>query len=100
AGGGTGPATVKGIGASAVGEGAAQVDVYVEGSNLLNTTLLQVGNTTLSQSAMTWLTGSLMRATIPGTLLQQPGNVTLTAISQNGDTSLATFNLAVNPMRP
>jgi DNA-binding beta-propeller fold protein YncE len=92
--------TFTGIEPSAVGEGAAQVDVYVEGSNLLNTTLLQVGNTTLPQSAMTWLTGSLMRATIPGTLLQQPGNVTLTAISQNGDTSLATFNLAVNPMRP
>ena len=91
---------LTGINPSAVGEGAAQLDVYIEGSNLLNTTLLQVGNATLPQSAMTWLTGSLVRATIPGTLLQQPGNLTLTAVSQNGDTSVTSFNLAVNPMRP
>jgi DNA-binding beta-propeller fold protein YncE len=92
--------TFTGIEPAAVGEGAAQVDVYMEGSNLLNTTLLEVGSTTLPQSAITWISSSLMRATVPGTLLEQPGNVTLTAVSQNGDTSLATFNLAVNPMRP
>lgn len=89
------------------GEGSAQQDIYIEGTNLLNTTSVQVssptapgGIVTLPASAITFITASLMRATIPGNLLEQTGNVAVTAVSQGGQLSASSFNLTVNPMRP
>lgn len=88
-------------------EGSAQQDIYLEGANLLNTTTVQVssptapgGSVILPASAVTFITSALLRVTIPGNLLQQTGNVTVTAVSQGGQVSASSFNLAVNPIRP
>lgn len=99
--------TFSGIDPTVASEGSAQQDIYVSGTNLLSTTTVQVSSTTapgnnaiLPASDITYISGSLLRATIPGSLLQEAGTISLTLQSQGGEPSAASFNLALNPMRP
>ncbi len=81
-------------------EGSVQQDVYVTGTNFFSTTTVQVGGVTLPLSDITFISSTLLRATIPGYLLQQEGLISLSAERQNGDLSVTSANLTVNPIRP
>jgi DNA-binding beta-propeller fold protein YncE len=89
-----------GLSPAIVSEGSAQQDVYVSGTDLLTTTTLEVGGVSLPLTAIIPISGTLVRATIPGYLLQQPGSLSIYAEAQNGDLSPTAATLTVNPARP
>ena len=92
--------TLTSIDPTNLSEGSVQQDVYVSGTNLLSTTTLQVAGVSLPSDDITFINGSLMRVTIPGYLMQQPGTISVSAEAQNGDLSATSTNLTVNPIRP
>ncbi|HEX5424983.1 MAG TPA: IPT/TIG domain-containing protein [Candidatus Acidoferrales bacterium] len=77
-------------------QGSAQQDIYIKGSDLLSTSTVLVNNT---PTPATWLSTSLMRVTIPASLLTQTGSLPIVVQSQNGDVSLAA-TLTVSAERP
>ena len=84
-----------------VAEGSVQQDVYITGKDFFNTTSVTVNGVTLSSTSFLFIDSTLIRATIPGSYLQQVGTVAVGLIEQNGGvvTSLA-GNLNVVPIRP
>ncbi|HXO44668.1 MAG TPA: hypothetical protein VN846_04310 [Candidatus Cybelea sp.] len=85
---------------SVTGEGSAQQDVYVSGTNLLSTTQVVVGGVALPSTAVTFLSGTLLRATIPAAQLAQAGSVGITLESEDGSQSSGTVPLLLDPERP
>lgn len=77
-------------------QGSVQQDVYVIGSNFFSTDVLVVNGTIVP---VTWINVSLMRATIPSSLLAQAGLVPIQVQGDNGHTS-PTQNLSVTTPRP
>jgi YVTN family beta-propeller protein len=77
-------------------QGSVQQDVYVIGSNFFSTDVLLVNGTVVPA---TWIDVSLMRATIPSSLLAQAGLVPIQVQGDNGHTS-PTKNLSVTTPRP
>jgi DNA-binding beta-propeller fold protein YncE len=77
-------------------QGSVQQDVYLVGSNFFSTDVLVVNGTVVPA---TWINISLMRATIPSSLLAQAGLVPIQVQGDNGHTS-PTKNLSVTTPRP
>lgn len=77
-------------------QGSAQQDVYIKGSDLLSTSTVLINNT---PTPATWLSTSLIRVTIPSSLLAQAGSLPIVVQRQNGDLSAAA-TLTVSPERP
>jgi YVTN family beta-propeller protein len=77
-------------------QGSVQQDVYVAGSNFFSTDVLLVNGTVVPA---TLISTSLIRATIPSSLLATAGNVPIQVQGDNGHTS-ATMNLLVTTPRP
>jgi DNA-binding beta-propeller fold protein YncE len=84
-----------------VAEGSVQQDIYITGKDFFNTTSVTVNGATLPSTSFLFINSTLIRATIPGSYLQQVGTVAVGLIEQNGGvvTSLA-GNLNVVPIRP
>jgi YVTN family beta-propeller protein len=85
---------------SVAAEGSVQQDVYVSGTNILSTTQVLVGGVAIPQTAVTFLSDTLLRATIPAAPLAQAGSVGITLESQDGTLSSGTALLQVSPVRP
>lgn len=96
---GIGP-TFTSISPSTVGEGSAQQDVYVTGKSFFNTTSVQVNGVTLSSTDVVFIDSTLLRATIPGSFLQQVGLVPVNLVEQSGGVSATSGNLNVVPIGP
>jgi DNA-binding beta-propeller fold protein YncE len=77
-------------------QGSVQQDVYVVGSNFFSTDVVVVNGTVVPT---TWISTTLMRATIPSSLLVHAGNVPIQVQGDNGNTS-PTQNLSVTTPRP
>ncbi|HKN62024.1 MAG TPA: hypothetical protein VJW93_12660 [Candidatus Acidoferrales bacterium] len=77
-------------------QGSVQQDVYVLGSNFFSTDDILVNGTVVPA---TWISLSLMRVTIPSSLLAQAGNVPIQVQGDNGHTSPTTY-LSVTTPRP
>jgi YVTN family beta-propeller protein len=82
-------------------QGAAQQDVYVQGSGFFSTSTILASGTPLPT---TWVSTSLIRGTIPSSVLAQaaPGvPIPINVERQNGDlSSTGPLPLAVNAVRP
>ncbi|MGA2718683.1 MAG: hypothetical protein ABSF78_06925 [Candidatus Acidiferrales bacterium] len=84
-------------------QGSAQQDVYLTGSNFFTTDQVFVAAPGQAASAVTttYISGTLLRATIPGNLLSAAGQVQLSVLRQNGSpNSPGPLALNVTPMRP
>ena len=77
--------TLTSMSPNVVGEGSAQQDVYLNGTNFLTTSSVQVG-TPPTPVPVTFISTSLIRATIPASLLSGPGPapVPIFVQTQNG----------------
>ncbi|HTU34870.1 MAG TPA: hypothetical protein VMF66_13800 [Candidatus Acidoferrum sp.] len=88
--------TIASIQPAAAQQGSAQQDIYVKGSNLLSTSAILVNNTPIPA---TWISTTLIRATIPASLLTQAAALPVVVERQNGDLSGAA-TLTVSAERP
>lgn len=77
-------------------QGSAQQDVYIQGKNLYSTSAVLVNNTPVPS---TWISSSLIRVTIPSSLLAQAAPLPIVVQRQNGDLSGAA-TLAIGATRP
>ncbi len=86
-------------------QGSAQQDIYLKGSDFYSTSQVLVNGTPVPT---TWISGTLMRTTIPASLLAQ-STLTSTPLTvqvrrQNGDLNIAKCpsgcSVSVSPMRP
>ncbi len=80
-----------------------QQDVYITGTNFFNTSTVGVGPfPNLTQVPTTFISTSLLRATIPSNLLTATGLFPIHVQRQNGDLDASTsiFNLSIVPVRP
>jgi len=101
---GTDP-TLSSIDPNTALQGAAQQDIYLKGSDFYSTSQVLVNGTPVPA---TWISGTLMRVTIPAPLLAQ-STLTTTPLTvqvrrQNGDLNIAKCpsgcSVSVSPMRP
>jgi YVTN family beta-propeller protein len=84
-------------------QGSAQQDVYLTGSNFFTTDQVFAAAPGQAASAVTttYISGTLLRATIPGSLLSAAGQVQVSVLRQNGSpNSPGPVALNVTPMRP
>jgi DNA-binding beta-propeller fold protein YncE len=81
-------------------QGSVQQDVYISGTNLLSTTKVLVGGVAIPAANVNFLSGSLLRATVPTAQLATAGNVGISMQSQSGALNSGTLTLQVNPVRP
>ena len=81
-------------------EGSVQQDVYISGTDLESTTQVLVGGIPIPAANVTFLNGTLLRATIPAAQLAQAGNVGISLQSQSGALNSGTQTLQVDPVRP
>jgi len=81
-------------------EGSVQQDVYISGTSLLSTTQVVVGGVAIPAANVTFLGGTLLRATIPAAQLAVAGSVTISLESQSGALTSGTLTLEVDPVRP
>ena len=81
---------------AAAAQGSVQQDVYLNGSNFLSTTAVLVNNV---NTPATFISTSLMRVTIPQSLLQQNQFLTILPISQGGQKANSA-QIDVVPVRP
>jgi len=89
----TTPTTVE-----TVAQGSAQQDVYVTGSNFFATSTVLVGGNPVP---IVFLTGSLLRATVPANLLSAAGSFPIRVQEQGGGLDVSpAFDLTVAPVRP
>jgi YVTN family beta-propeller protein len=110
----TGEATVTVLGAAdptltsmspnKVAEGSAQQDVYLSGTNFLTTSTVLAGNP-LTPVPTLFITGELLRATIPANLLAGPGPAPVPIVVQTQDGSNSNIlpgpsGLTIYPSRP
>jgi YVTN family beta-propeller protein len=82
-------------------QGAAQQDVYVQGAGFFSTSTIVANGTPLPT---TWVSTSLIRGTIPSSLLAEAGPLPINVERQNGDMGDCAVpsgcSLVVNPTRP
>jgi DNA-binding beta-propeller fold protein YncE len=81
-------------------EGSAQQDVYLSGTNIFSTTQVLVNNIAVPTADVKVINEDLVRVTIPGSFLTQPGNLPIVLESQEGTKSSGTVNLVIVPVRP
>jgi hypothetical protein len=93
-----GPPVVSTIEPTVAAQGSAQQDVYLNGSNFLSTSTARIGAVPV---ATTFISTTLLRATIPAGQLTQAGTVQLTVQTQDGSLNApgpVNFNIfAVRP---
>jgi YVTN family beta-propeller protein len=93
--------TLSSIDPTTAEQGSAQQDVYLQGANFFSTSQILVNQTAVPT---TWISTSLMRATIPSASLAQAGSMQVQVQQQNGDLSACTAatgcTLAVSATRP
>jgi DNA-binding beta-propeller fold protein YncE len=80
-------------------QGSVQQDVYLSGTNFLSTTTILVGGVTLPTADVTFISTSLLRATIPAAQLAQAGTIQVGVQDQKLDPA-STTNLSVVTVRP
>jgi DNA-binding beta-propeller fold protein YncE len=78
--------TLTSMSPNRVGEGSAQQDVYLNGTNFLSTSAVLAGNP-LTPVPTLLISGTLLRATIPASLLAGPGPAPVPMIVQTQDGS-------------
>jgi YVTN family beta-propeller protein len=81
-------------------EGSIQQDVYLQGTNILTTTEVTANGTVIPSANVTFINSSLLRVTIPASLLQAPGPLVIGLQSQGGTKFSGTVSLSVIPVRP
>ena len=84
-------------------QGAAQQNVYLTGSNFFTTDTVYVAPPSQAAAAVptTFISTTLIRATIPSNLLTQAGQDQISVLRQNGSpNSPGPVALTVNPTRP
>jgi DNA-binding beta-propeller fold protein YncE len=92
--------TVASIDPTAAEQGSAQQDIYVTGTNFFSTsTILVTQNGVPTAVPTTWISSTLMRATIPPALLSQALTLSVEVQQQNGDLSNS-VPLSVATVRP
>ena len=92
--------TLTSIDPTTAEQGSAQQDIYVTGTNFFSTsTILALVNGTAVPIPTTWISTTLMRATIPSTVLSQAGTLPVEVQQQNGDLS-GSVPLQVTTVRP
>ena len=95
--------TITAIDPPIAAQGSVQQDVYITGTNFFTTSTAAVGPfPNLTPVPTTFISGTLLRATIPSNLLTAAGLFPIHVQRQNGDldASTAIFNLSVVPVRP
>jgi DNA-binding beta-propeller fold protein YncE len=82
-------------------QGSAQQDVYLTGTEFFSTSQIIVNGAAVPT---TWISETVMRATIPPTFLSQAASLPVQVRQQNGDVSSCASSggcvLSVNPVRP
>jgi hypothetical protein len=81
-------------------EGSVQQDVYLTGTNFASTSRVALNGTALPVGNVTFISTTLLRATIPGAQLTQPGNLQINVESQSGGQASGLVALLVSPVRP
>jgi DNA-binding beta-propeller fold protein YncE len=85
-----------------VGEGSAQQEIYLKGTNFTSNSVVQVG-TPPTPVPTIFLTDTLLQATIPAGPLSIAGPVAIVVQAQNGEVSngvAGSLGLTVEPSRP
>jgi YVTN family beta-propeller protein len=81
-------------------EGSIQQDVYLQGSDILTTTVVTGNGVAIPAADVTFISSSLLRVTIPASFFQAPGPLVLGLQSQGGTKFSGTVSLTVIPERP
>jgi DNA-binding beta-propeller fold protein YncE len=94
--------TITSIHPATATEYSVQQDVYVLGTNFLQTGTVVVGQPPATVAVpTTFISATLLRATIPASQLAQAGNLAINVSTQLGDLSTnGPANLAIAPSRP
>ncbi len=96
-------ATVNSIDPIVAYQGSAQQDVYLFGSNFFSNDTVYVAAPGQNAAAVTttFISATLLRATIPASLLTATGQDQITVVRQNGSLNIpGPAALTINPMRP
>ncbi len=99
----TAEATVTGLDPSITEQGSAQQDVYLIGSNFFSTDNVVVAPAGQAAATVptTFISTTLLRATIPANLLATAGQDQISVVRQDGSSNIpGPLALAVNPVRP
>lgn len=88
--------TLTSISPTTAAQGSIFLDLYLEGSNFVTTSVVRVNGT---QVPATLIASTLLRARVPDTLLSIPGMFAVDVMAQGGMTS-ASQNLTVTAVRP
>ncbi len=96
--------TISSISPTTADEGSVQQDVYVAGANFFSGSTVIVGGVTEPLSAVTYISSTLLRVTIPGSQLTVPVPLQI-AVNNGIGTSTpppppTISTLTVNPVRP
>lgn len=97
-----GAPTLTSLVPNTVGEGSLEQDVYLTGTNFNSNDVVLVGNPAQTVPTI-FITGTLLRATIPASALSSAGLLNLVVQAQNGDVSTGLSGpqgLTVEPSRP
>jgi DNA-binding beta-propeller fold protein YncE len=93
-----GPPVVTNIDPTVAAQGSVQQDIYVNGSNLLTTSVAEISGVPVTT---TFISTTLLRATIPAGQLTQAGTFPVTVVTQNGSANTpGPTNFSVFPVRP
>lgn len=87
------PPTLDSVDPTNAAQGSVQQDVYVTGQNFFSTSVVLVNGTPVPT---TWISTTLMRATVPSSLLAQSGPLPVHVQSQDGGLNLVGSGGAVN----
>jgi len=93
-----GPPVVSTIDPTVAAQGSVQQDIYLNGSNFLTTSVVEVAGVPV---ATTFISAALLRATIPAAQLTTAGISQVTVNTQNGSANApGPLNLSVFALRP
>ena len=95
--------TIKAIDPAIAAQGSVQQDIYVTGTNFFTTSTVAIGPfPSLTPVPTTFISTTLLRASIPANLMTAVGLFPVHVQRQNGDldASSTIFNLSVVPVRP
>jgi DNA-binding beta-propeller fold protein YncE len=92
--------TITNLDPTVAAEGSVQQDVYLTGTHFLSTSGVLVGSVLLPPANVTFLSGTLLRVTIPAAQLTQALPVQLSVQSQDATLTSGTVTLNVVPVRP
>lgn len=96
------PPSLTSLDPSVAAQGSVQQDVYLIGSNFLTTETVYVTAPLQQPTAVptTFLSTSLLRATIPAAQLVQAGTVSVSVVTQGGANTSGPLGLTVFAVRP